>query len=326
MTRTIILPFAALLALGALLPGCVSMKKYEELEKIKDHYRDESESLKLVRTENEQNKARLSTCENQLKQSVRSNEELTVRNESLQRNYDDLVIRFDDLLEQNKALLYSTSDEKEGLLLQLNAQQAEIERQRQELAAAKLILDERQLNMDELRGSLEEREKRVNELEAMVQAKEAQMAQLRANLNQALLGFTAADMSISEKDGKLYVSLSQNLLFKTGSDQIDFRGKNALKQVAEALNANPDIDIMVEGHTDSDGAPAANWDLSVRRATAVVKILGDFGVSPSRMTAAGRGLYAPVAPNDSAANKALNRRTDIILSPKLDQLYQIIKQ
>jgi chemotaxis protein MotB len=152
------------------------------------------------------------------------------------------------------------------------------------------------------------------------------MAQLRTNLNQALLGFTAADMSISEKDGKLYVSLSQNLLFKTGSDQIDFRGKNALKQVAEALNANPDIDIMVEGHTDSDGAPAANWDLSVRRATAVVKILSDFGVSPARMTAAGRGLYAPVAPNDSAANKALNRRTDIILSPKLDQLYQMIKQ
>lgn len=326
MTRYHIIPIAALLALSALLPGCVSMKKYQDLEQIKNHYRDEAESLKLVRAENEQTKSRLTTCESQLKQSVRSNEELTVRAESLQRNYDDLVIRFDDLLEQNKALLYSTSDEKEGLLLQLNSQQTEIERQRQELAAIKLALDERQLNMDELRGSLEEREKRVNELEAMVQAKEAQMAQLRTNLNQALLGFTAADMSISEKDGKLYVSLSQNLLFKTGSDQIDFRGKNALKQVAEALKANPDIDIMVEGHTDSDGTPAANWDLSVRRATAVVKILSDFGVSPSRMTAAGRGLYAPIAPNDSAANKALNRRTDIILSPKLDQLYQMIKQ
>lgn len=326
MIRSATLPVFALLAVSLLLPGCVSMKKYQELELIKNHYKDESESLKTVRSENEQLKERLTTCDAQLKQSVRSNEELTVRSESLKRNYDDLIVRFDDLLEQNKALLYSTTDEKEALLLQLTSQQAEIERQRQELAAIKTALDERAINMDELRNSLDERERRVNELEAMVQAKEAQMFSLRENLNQALLGFSAADLTITEKDGKLYLSLSQNLLFKTGSDQIDFRGKNALKQVADALNANPDIDIMVEGHTDSDGTPAANWDLSTRRATAVVKILGEYGVPPARMTASGRGLYAPVAPNDTPANKARNRRTEIILSPKLDQLYQMIKQ
>ena len=322
MFRIALIPFALLLLFAS---GCVSTKKYEELEKIKDHYRDESESLKTVRTDNELLNERLNACDAQLRQSVRQNEDLVVRNEGLTRNYNDMEVRYNDLLDQNKALLYATTDEKEGLLLQLTSQQAEIERQRRELANIQLTLDERQVNLNELRNNLEERERRVGELEAMVKVKEAQMTKLRENLNRALLGFTAADLTITERDGKLYVSLSQNLLFRSGSDQIDFKGKNALKQVAEALNANPDIDIVVEGHTDSDGAPAANWDLSVRRATAVVKAMGEFGVSPGRMVASGRGLYAPVAPNDTPANKALNRRTEIILSPKLGQLYEIIK-
>ena len=325
MNRSLVLPFIALLALSTLLSSCVSMKKYQELELIKNHYKDQADELKIVQAKNEKLEQDLTTCEAQLKQSVRENEALVVRNESLDRSYKDLEGRFDDLLEQNKALLYASSDEKEALLLQLTAQQSEIERQRQEMASIKNALDERQINLDELRTSLDEREQRVTELEAMVQAKEAQMAQLRQNLNSALLSFSAADLTITEKNGKLYLSLSQNLLFKTGSDKIDFRGQNALKQVADALNANPDIDILVEGHTDTDGTPSLNWDLSARRATAVVKLLSDFGVMPSRMTAAGRGMYMPVAPNDSAANKALNRRTEIILSPKLDQLYELLK-
>ncbi|MBK6903878.1 MAG: OmpA family protein [Saprospirales bacterium] len=325
MFRSQLFSFFAVLSLGVLMIGCVPMKKYQELELIKNHYKDEADGLKTVRSENELVKERLTSCDAQLKQSVRANEELTVRNESLERNYADLEGRFNGLLEQNKALIYSSSDEKEGLLMQLTSQQSEIERQRQELASIRLALDEREGNMDQLRSNLDERERRLAELEAMIQAKEAQMVQLRESLNRTLLGFSAVDLTITEQNGKLYVSLSQNLLFKSGSDQIDFKGKNALKSVAEALNSNPDIDIMVEGHTDSDGTPAANWDLSTRRATAVVKILGEFGVNPGRMTAAGRALYAPVAPNDDANNKARNRRTEIILSPKLDQLYQIIK-
>ena len=325
MLRSLLMPVAVLLILSTLLSSCVSTKKYQELELIKNHYKDEADALKTVRTENELVKENLTACEAQLKQSVRENEVLVVRNESVQRNYDDLEVRFDDLLAQNKGLLMASSSEKEGLLLQLTAQQSENERQRQELNSIRNALDERQINMDELRNSLVERETRVTELEAMVKAKEAQMTQLRDNLNKTLLGFSASDLTITEKNGKLYLSLSQNLLFKSGSDQIDFKGKNALKQLSDALNANPEIDITVEGHTDSDGTPAANWDLSTRRATAIVKILSEYGVNPGRMTAAGRALYVPVAPNDSAANKALNRRTEIILSPKLDQLYDLLK-
>ena len=325
MQRSILFAIALLFTLSTLLSSCVSTKKYQELELIKNHYKEQADDLQTVRTENEIVKENLTKCESDLKASVRNNESLTVQNESLLRNYKDLELRFNDLLTQNSTLLMSSSYEKEGLLQELAAQQAANERQRKELNDIRNALDERQINLDELRSSLDERERRVSELEAMVQAKEAQMVQLRDNLNNTLRGFSASDLTVTEKNGKLYISLSQNLLFKTGSDQIDFKGKNALKQVADALNRNPDIDITVEGHTDSDGTPAANWDLSTRRATAIVKILSEYGVNPGRMTASGRALYAPVAPNDSAVNKALNRRTEIILSPKLDQLYEILK-
>ena len=140
------------------------------------------------------------------------------------------------------------------------------------------------------------------------------------------MGFTDSDLTISEKNGKIYVSLSQNLLFASGSDKIDWKGKKAIIQVAQVLNSNQDILVNVEGHTDSDGNPNSNWDLSVRRATAVVKVLTGQGVDAKRVTASGRAFYDPIAPNNSAANKAKNRRTEIILSPKLDLLYDIINQ
>jgi len=149
---------------------------------------------------------------------------------------------------------------------------------------------------------------------------------LRSKVNQALLGFTDADLSVSERNGKIYVSLSQNLLFATNSDNIDWKGKKAIRSLADVLKQNPDINITVEGHTDPDGSPAKNWDLSVRRATAVVKILTETNVNAERITASGRSFYYPIASNATAAGKAKNRRTEIILSPRLDQLYKIINE
>jgi chemotaxis protein MotB len=119
--------------------------------------------------------------------------------------------------------------------------------------------------------------------------------------------------------------MSQNLLFSSGSEDIDWRGKQALMQVAEALKTNTDFEVVVEGHTDSDGTAARNWDLSVLRATSIVKELTKYGVEPARIVAAGRGFYAPVAPNNTQQGKALNRRSEIILTPKLDDLYRIIQ-
>ncbi|MBK7870628.1 MAG: OmpA family protein [Saprospiraceae bacterium] len=147
---------------------------------------------------------------------------------------------------------------------------------------------------------------------------------LRTTVSGALTGFSDTDLTVEEKNGRLYVSLSQELLFRSGSDNVESKGRQALKQLADVLKKNPEIDITVEGHTDDVGNAASNWDLSVMRATSVVKVLTTYGIEPERVTASGRGLYAPIASNATATGKAQNRRTEIILSPKLDQLYQLL--
>ncbi|MBR9922678.1 MAG: OmpA family protein [Bacteroidetes bacterium] len=309
-----------------LFTSCVTTKKYDEAVSLKDYYKSESESLAEVEEENDELKQKLKTTEAQLKQSYLELEELTIRNDRLNSENADLRKRYDQLLEQNKTLLSTASYEKQSLQELLITKQEELNEKETALADAQFELDEREANLALLRANLDEREARVNELQASLRETQGQMSQLKANIKEALLGFSAKDLTVTEVDGKLYVSMSQNLLFRSGSDKIDNKGKQALQQLAAVLNDNPDIDITVEGHTDSDGSATLNWDLSVSRATTVVKVLTDNGVDPTRITASGRGLYSPVAPNDSADNKARNRRTEIILSPRLQSIFDIINQ
>ena len=180
-----------------------------------------------------------------------------------------------------------------------------------------------------MQSELAQREKRVNELESVIQKQEEQSKALRAKIAGALLGFNEADLSVEQRDGKVYVSLSQNLLFASGSTSIDSKGKDALRKLAEVLNRDTNFDIMIEGHTDNvplrgSGQIKDNWDLSVMRSTSIVKELVKGGVTPSRIIAAGRGEYVPKADNETKEGRALNRRSEIILSPKLDELYQVI--
>jgi len=131
------------------------------------------------------------------------------------------------------------------------------------------------------------------------------------------------------KDGKVYVSLSEQLLFKSGSTKVDPKGQEALKKLATVLQEQKDVNVVVEGHTDNvpmrgTGAIQDNWDLSALRATEIARLLANNGVTPARITASGRSQYVPVAANDSAPNRAMNRRTEIILTPKLDELFQIL--
>jgi chemotaxis protein MotB len=316
-----------LLLAGAflLLSGCVSSKKYKDLELVKNHYQEEYEGLVKVRGENQKLNDDLRVCQTELRKAYSDQEDLKRRIERMEADNLALNASYDRLVEQNRALLSTTSDEKQTLEARLASKEQTLDEKEREMATIRFELDQREANLAELRRNLDERERRINELESMLNASQAQMTALRARINEALLGFTAADLTVSERDGKLYVSLSQNLLFKTGSDKIDPKGVQAIRQVAEVLKQNPDIDINVEGHTDSDGSADRNWDLSVSRATSVVKVLTSTGVESSRITASGRAFFQPVAPNDTPANKALNRRTEIILSPKLDQLFQLIR-
>ena len=165
----------------------------------------------------------------------------------------------------------------------------------------------------------------------MVGERDSTMKQLKAKISEALLSFKDKGISVDIKGDQVYVSLEEEILFASGKYKIDSKVKTALVQLSEVLNNNQDVDIMVEGHTDSDpiktGCIADNYDLSVLRATEIVRVLTTDGkVSPTRIVAAGRGEHKPVAANDTAEGKKKNRRIEIILTPNLDELYNLLDE
>lgn len=176
---------------------------------------------------------------------------------------------------------------------------------------------------------LDERERTINQLQEMMDAQNEKVQQILQSVKDALMGFSSDELSVREENGKIYVALSDKLLFQSGSATVDKRGKEALAKLAEVLNKQTDVDVNIEGHTDTKPIHTArfadNWDLSVIRATSVVRILTkEYGVSPLQIVPSGRGEYVPVADNDSAEGRSKNRRTEIIIAPKLDELLKIL--
>ncbi|WP_421946072.1 OmpA family protein [Pedobacter sp.] len=185
--------------------------------------------------------------------------------------------------------------------------------------------------ISKLSGDLAAREKRLKEVEEVLRKRDEATNQLKEKLQQALLGFTKSGLTVEIKNGKVYVSLTDKLLFPSGSIIIDEKGKQALTELAKVLKQQPEINISVEGHTDNQkvnnlGQIKDNWDLSVLRSTSVVRYLTDNEkIESVRMTATGKGEYQPLGANSSAEARSKNRRIEIVLSPKLDELYNLIK-
>ncbi|MEM6299351.1 MAG: OmpA family protein [Bacteroidota bacterium] len=178
---------------------------------------------------------------------------------------------------------------------------------------------------------LQEREEKLRELQEIISRQKRASEELLGKLQNVLKGFAEDELSLELKNGKVYVSMSNKLLFSSGSAKVDKKGQQALETLARELNKNPDIDILIEGHTDDvpikTGRFADNWDLSVIRATSIVRLLtGEYDVPPSRVTPSGRSEFFPVASNDTAEGRATNRRTEIILSPKLNELYNFLNE
>ena len=186
-------------------------------------------------------------------------------------------------------------------------------------------------NLEKSLESLKEKDTRIKSLRDAVTRKDSVTLALVTSLKGVLGNIADEDIEINVDKGVVYVSISDKLLFKSGSFTVNNAAKEVLGKVAKVINDKPELEFMVEGHTDNvpikvEGTQD-NWDLSVRRATAIVRILQkDFGIAPKRMTAAGRGEYIPVADNDSSAGRAKNRRTRIVVLPKLDQFYDLINQ
>ena len=184
--------------------------------------------------------------------------------------------------------------------------------------------------LNQKKNELNERERTINELQQMINAQNEKVRKLLSSVKDALLGFSSDELTVREKDGKVYVAMSDKLLFQSGSARLDKRGEEALGKLAEVLNKQTEIDVFIEGHTDNKPINTVqfkdNWDLSVIRATSVVRILiKNYNVNPLQIQPSGRGEYMPVDDNETAEGRSKNRRTEIIMAPKLDKLFQMLQ-
>jgi len=219
----------------------------------------------------------------------------------------------------------------DNLLKNSGKRNRELALQQEQLLDMEICLTEATAKNDALSIDLLEREKKVEELEKVLADKEKVVLELKEKVNNALLSFKDNGLTVEVKNGKVYISLAEQLLFQSGSIEIDSKGISALKQLAGAIKDSKDINIMVEGHTDN--VPISNtsrymndnWDLSVMRATTIIRVLINSGVAPDQIMAAGKGEFDPIIGNSSDVNKQRNRRTEIILTPKLDELFEILE-
>jgi chemotaxis protein MotB len=286
-----------------------------------------------------------------LAQKVRMEADLADRNTSLDKANTDIK-SLDEQLKQlkedttnigidlrtNKGKLASLEKENtqlntyyKNLMTSSGKLNRDFTQQQQQLLAIQDNLDKTRKKNDSLSNSLAEREKKVQELEQVLANKDKAVQELRTKISNALLNFKENDITVKVKNGKVYVSLAEQLLFKSGSVEVDSKGVTALQQLAKAIKDHKDIHIVVEGHTDnvpiSKKSPymTDNWDLSVMRATSITRILTRGGVSSNQITASGKGEFSPLAANDSPQNKQKNRRTEIIITPDLDELFKILE-
>ena len=236
---------------------------------------------------------------------------------------DDLTRRNDTLTAKNLRLVSDST----RLYMSYTALQERYQKLLADGSAARMLKE-----LETSQMALNERSRRVNELEAMLRSREEAINAIRRKVTDALTGFDGKGLSISIKNGNVYVSMDDKLLFRSGSFEIDPNGARAVHDLATVLAQNPDINVMVEGHTDDvpyrpNGQLRDNLDLSAKRATTVVRLLlENKGIAPSRIIAAGRGESLPVASGKTSEARAKNRRTEIILTPKLDELMQLMQE
>jgi chemotaxis protein MotB len=318
-----------LLALGALMSSCVSSKIHKELQARFENLENEHAA---TRKENDELKGQLEVATNELNQLSARVEALQADTmqlrdmyNALNEKYTALNKSYEFLLENNNALMASNQLENKKLLAKLNSLQ-------KELQSKEDSLNSEQSRLDFLSKELQKREARVYELESTIARKDSVVNYVRKRVADALLNFDGKGLTVEKRNGKVYVSLENSLLFKSASWEVDSKGKQALEQLAVVLAENPDLAVLVEGHTDSDAyngktAVKDNWDLSVMRATSIVKILtSNKGVDSQKITAAGRSEFAPLTSNDTPEGKAANRRTEIIITPDLADLVELLEE
>ena len=250
----------------------------------------------------------------------------------LQNSYDELSSAYDLLASKNSRNMAEKAKETKALLKQLEQAQNDLLTKEDELNNLSNSLTEKQLALENAQKELEARSIRVAELEFIINKKDSMVTALKQRISKALIGLEGEGLTVVQKNGKVYVSLEEELLFSSGKYAVGSAGVSALNKLATALAGQKDLEILVEGHTDSiplsgKSAVKDNWDLSVIRATAVVKVLmSNPDLNPTQLTAAGRGEYMPFKSNATPEGRSANRRIEIILAPNLDDLFDLLEE
>jgi chemotaxis protein MotB len=330
--KVIYLPVLIVLALS--VASCVPGRKYNSLRDTSRQYMNERDEFKSENISLDmQNKELESKLASLQKETETARDEMNkVRGERDQAlaDYNRVQAQLGELQNAHEDLVRGNVKETQRLLSELQAAQENLQKKEELLRQLSSNLDARKVSLDELNFELEKRNTRLAELEKILDAQKQAAQDLKKKVSEALLGFENNGLTVSLRDGKVYVSLDEKLLFRSGSWDIDANGKSALRKLSGVLEKNPDIQITIEGHTDNvpykgSGQLQDNWDLSVKRATTVVRNLIDgTSINPKRLTASGRSEYLPIEASNAAESRSKNRRTEIILTPDLSELYRLI--
>ena len=327
----------SVLSLVFMSTSCVPGKKYSNLQDTSKQFMNERDAFKTDNIGLEMQNKELTAQLASLRKEVDTVQQVITaaqneRDKALE-DYNRMSAKYNELQNAQEDLIKGNVKETQKLLSQLQEAQANLQKKEDLLRQLEQNLDAKKTSLDELTFELEKRNSRLAELEKILDAQKNLVQDLKSKVSEALLGFENNGLTVTMKNGKVYVSLDEKLLFKSASWDIDANGKNALKKLAGVLEKNPDIQITIEGHTDNvpynpgNSQLKDNWDLSTKRATSVIRVLLDGSrIDAKRLTASGRSQYLPVDDRNTPDARQKNRRTEIILTPDLTELYQLINK
>ncbi len=315
--------------------SCVSTTKFHELEdrnktitEDRDRLLEQNEKFSV---DNAEMKAKLRAFEEEINSLSVESDEAKKTYDQLSEDYNNLSKRYEDLQKTQDAVLSGHTRETQRLLNELQKTQEDMQIKENRLNDLEKNINDKMAEAEKLRLQLDERNRKLIELERILTTKDSIMRSLKNTIADALFGFQQDGLSVTIRDGKVYVSMEEKLLFKTGSIEVDPKGVSALKKLGQTIEDIPDIYITIEGHTDvvpvrTNPSYHDNWDLSVKRATSIVRILlENSNIDPERLIASGRSEYLPVDPRQTPDARQKNRRTEIIITPRLDELYRLLE-
>jgi chemotaxis protein MotB len=315
--------------------SCVSGKKYKSLQDTSKQFMNERDEFKTdnisLEMANKELEAKIASLEKEMATLKQNITKAQSERDKAVEEYNRVSAKYSELQNAQEELIRGNVKETQKLLSELQAAQGNLQKKEDLMRQLEQNLDMKKASLDELTFELEKRNARMIELEKILDSQKKIVQDLKNKVSEALLGFENNGLTVSMRNGKVYVSLDEKLLFKSGSWDIDANGRNALKKLAGVLERNPDIQVTIEGHTDNvpynsgSNLLKDNWDLSVKRATTVVRVLLEGSkINPKRLTASGRSEYLPVDERNTQDARQKNRRTEIVLTPDLTELYKLI--